>query len=52
MAVFVSGEGHQLVVIFNAHREKLLEESLKITDAKDKTKSITLTFHARVLGEV
>lgn len=52
MTVFVSGEGHQVVVIFNAHREKVLEESLKVTDSKDKSKSITLAFHARVLGEM
>ncbi|XP_046358483.1 UPF0687 protein C20orf27 homolog [Haliotis rufescens] len=45
------GEGHQVVVIFNAHREKVLEESLKVTDSKDKSKSITLAFHARVLGK-
>ncbi|XP_041369010.1 uncharacterized protein LOC121383202 isoform X2 [Gigantopelta aegis] len=46
------GEGHQLTILFNAHKEKLMEETLRILDKKDSGKSLTLVFHARVLGLV
>jgi len=46
----VTGEGHQLLVDFKAYKEKLLHEELVIADANDAAKTVTLVFHARVLG--
>ena len=43
--------GHQLVIDFNAYKERLLEEMLNIYGVRDKRKSLSFVFHARVLGK-
>jgi len=48
--VVCQGEGHQLLVDFKAYKEKLLHEELLIVDSNDPAKTVTLVFHARVLG--
>jgi len=48
--VDITGEGHQLLIDFKAYKEKLLHEELVITDSNDPAKTLTLVFHARVLG--
>jgi hypothetical protein len=45
------GDGHELELNFNAHREKLLNEVIHI-QSKDKEKSLRLVIHARVLGNI
>jgi len=50
VVVVYQGEGHQLLVDFKAYKEKLLNEELVIADSNDPTKTVTLIFHARVLG--
>jgi len=44
-------EGHQLVIEFNAYKERLLEEMFDVYSARDKRKIISFVFHARVLGQ-
>ncbi|CAH1784741.1 unnamed protein product [Owenia fusiformis] len=44
------GEGHEVVLDLHAHKEKLWKEELIITNT-DKTASLTITLHARVLGK-
>ena len=45
-----TGEGHRLLIDFKAYKEKLLREELDIADLNDPAKTVTLVFHARVLG--
>jgi len=47
----VTGEGHQLLIDFKAYKEKLLHEELVIADSNNPAETLTLTFHARVLGK-
>jgi len=42
--------GHQFVIDFKAYKERLLEEMFEVYSAKDKRKTISFVFHARVLG--
>ncbi|ESO90339.1 hypothetical protein LOTGIDRAFT_164258 [Lottia gigantea] len=44
------GTGHEILLNFNAHREKLLTESILLKSRNDKEKYLTLVLHARVLG--
>lgn len=43
------GEGHDISLNFNAHREKLLNEVIHI-QSKDEEKNLKIVIHARVLG--
>jgi len=43
--------GHQLVIEFNAYKERLLEEIFDVCSARDRRKTISFVFHARVLGQ-
>ncbi|KAK6174499.1 hypothetical protein SNE40_017764 [Patella caerulea] len=45
------GTGHEILVNFNAHKEKLLTEFITLKSREDKSRSITLVLHARVLGK-
>jgi len=49
-ACYVTGEGHQLLIDFKAYKEKLLCEELVIADSNNPAETLTLVFHARVLG--
>ena len=49
---YVSGEGHQLLIDFKAYKEKLLREELVIADSNNAAETLTLIFHARVLGKL
>ena len=49
-ACSVTGEGHQLLIDFKAYKEKLLHEELVIADSNNPAATLTLVFHARVLG--
>jgi len=42
------GEGHDLVVQYHTHKEKIMKETLVLSDSNN---SITLVLHARVLGK-
>ena len=44
------GSGHQLLVEFNAHKEKLMKEKITLRSATSD-EVLFLIFHARVLGE-
>jgi len=44
-------KGHQLVIELNAYKERLLEETFDVYSARDKRKTISFVFHARVLGQ-
>lgn len=44
------GEGHDISLNFNAHREKLLNEVIHI-QSKDEEKNLKIVIHARVLGK-
>ncbi|XP_062588735.1 uncharacterized protein LOC134250399 [Saccostrea cucullata] len=44
------GKGHELVLHFNAHREKLLTEMINIY-SKDQQTRLKIVIHARVLGK-
>ncbi|XP_022345539.1 adipose-secreted signaling protein-like [Crassostrea virginica] len=44
------GEGHDIVLNFNAHREKLMNEVIHI-QSKDQEKRVKMLIHARVLGK-
>ncbi|XP_048747008.1 adipose-secreted signaling protein homolog [Ostrea edulis] len=50
VAPTADGNGHELELNFNAHREKLLNEVIHI-QSKDKEQSLKLVLHARVLGK-
>jgi Domain of unknown function (DUF4517) len=47
----MTGEGHDVLLSFTAHKEKLLREHLVLADANNASKTVTLTLHARVLGK-
>ena len=49
--VFVHVEGHQLVIDLTAYKERLMEEMFTVYSARDKRKTISIVFHARVLGQ-
>lgn len=44
------GNGHDIALNFNAHREKLLNEVVNI-QSKDEEKNLKIVIHARVLGK-
>lgn len=46
-----SGKGHDLVILFNAAREKIMQESVTLSSVDDPTMKIVLELHARVLGK-
>ena len=49
--MFVYSVGHQVVVEFKAYQDRLLEELFDVYSARDRRKTITFVFHARVLGQ-
>lgn len=51
MFLSVCTEGHQLVIEFNAYKERLLEELFDVYSARDRRKTMSFVFHARVLGQ-
>jgi len=38
------------VIDLKAHKERLLEEMFNVYSARDRRKSVSFVFHARVLG--
>jgi len=40
-----------MVIDFTAYKERLLEEMFNVYSSRDKRKSISFVFHARVLGQ-
>ena len=51
MWMSVDSAGHQFVIDFKAYKERLLEEIFDVYSARDKRKTISFVFHARVLGQ-
>ncbi|XP_059147548.1 adipose-secreted signaling protein-like [Physella acuta] len=45
------GTGHDVVIIFSAMKEKIMQETVTYSCSKDPKKKITLVLHARVLGK-
>ncbi|KAH3787025.1 UPF0687 protein C20orf27 homolog [Dreissena polymorpha] len=45
------GEGHNLVVEFHAHREKLIQERISVRGQAHPDKHLDIVLHARVLGK-
>ncbi|CAL1528773.1 unnamed protein product [Lymnaea stagnalis] len=46
-----NGQGHDIVLVFSAVKEKLMQESITLTSKENPSKILTLVFHARVLGK-
>jgi len=51
LLVILKGEGHDLLMEFKAHKEKLMKEQLTLFDKK-RASQVLLVFHARVLGKL
>ena len=39
------------MIEFNAYKERLLEEMFNVYSARDRRKTLSFVFHARVLGQ-
>ena len=47
-----SGLGHHILLDLNAYKEKLMKIELVLCDKSDKSKTLRLILHARVLGKL
>ncbi|KAL3863887.1 hypothetical protein ACJMK2_005615 [Sinanodonta woodiana] len=48
---FTEGQGHNILLEFHAHKEKLVQEYITIQGCDDQNKELFLVLHARVLGK-
>lgn len=46
------GEGHEFLIHYHAHKEKLIQEAFEVRSVENKDKMINLVIHARVLGKL
>ena len=47
-----TGTGHDIKISMIAHKEKLVREQLILKECDNEANSLTLIFHARVLGKM